>query len=380
MKTGWPFVFRPSRGRLTPGPLQCGAAKSWSSRLPEEHLDSGADDCAVLVIDSDAHTALALLDDLRRHGFPQARQVAPGLAVPPAAAAAQPAVVLYNHHNDQPDALLSCCTAKLAAPDTLVVAIGSAGPGVKFLRSWNRDNPYLHAILEKPLRPGQLLATLRELVERRQAERSMRERAAQLDNLLPEGAVQALAHGRQDADDMFEGAVVFTDIRRSSELINSSAPRDFFRMLNASLSAQAARVRAFDGAVVKYTGDGMMALFRGPGRSHLALRCALALAEPALQQPVAFGVGVAEGLVLAGMVGDFAEAGQRRQYDVIGATVHLAARLCAQAEAGTVVATRSVVRSARLAAPAEDQGPLHVRGFAEPIACMALRPSQPQTA
>jgi adenylate cyclase len=336
------------------------------------------EDVSVLVIDSDAHSTQVLLEDLGARGFARCAHVVAGAQVPAATVKAQPDLVLFNHHFDRHDEVLSCCTAKLAAPHAMVVALATTGPGMQSLRAWNQQHGYVDAILEKPLKPGDLAATLRELGERKRSERGLRERADKLASLLPAGALQALhdGAGAGTGDEMFEAAVLFTDVRRSSEMITSQPARAYFRLLNASLSAQSARVRAFDGAVVKYTGDGMMAVFRGMGRAHLALRCALSLAEPALQDPLSFGVGVAEGLVLAGLVGDFEVAGQRQQYDVIGATVHLSARLCAQAGSGEVLATREVLQASRLGLQVRDAGPLKVRGFAAAIDCVALGSGQ----
>ena len=174
-------------------------------------------------------------------------------------------------------------------------------------------------------------------------------------------------------DDLFEAAVLFTDMRGSSDLITRTAPREFFRILNASLSAQAECVRGFEGDVVKYTGDGLMAVFRGMGRSSLALRCALALARTCEgDQRLPFGIGVADGLVLAGCVGPDGP-GERRHQDVIGATVHLAARLCAMAGAGEVMTTTSTHDTAQLpAASLRPMGPVAVPGFPEAIDCVAF--------
>jgi adenylate cyclase len=176
-----------------------------------------------------------------------------------------------------------------------------------------------------------------------------------------------------DDDDLFEAAVLFTDLRGSSDLITRTEPRDFFRVLNAALSAQADCVRGFEGEVVKYTGDGLMAVFRGMGRSSLALRCALSLAKACERDPsLPFGIGVAEGAVLAGYVGPDGP-GERRHYDVIGATVHLAARLCAMAPAGEVLTTSSTHGASRLIASASrSMGPVAVPGFPEAIECIAF--------
>src|SRR6478735_11357003 len=174
-------------------------------------------------------------------------------------------------------------------------------------------------------------------------------------------------------EDLFEAAVLFTDMRGSSDLVTRTAPREFFRLLNASLSAQAECVRGFEGDVVKYTGDGLMAVFRGMGRSSLALRCALALARTCEHEHrLPFGIGVADGPVLAGFVGPDGPT-ERRHYDVIGATVHVAARLCAMAGSGEVLATCAVHAASRLqAGPWRGMGPVAIPGFPNAIDCVAF--------
>ena len=52
---------------------------------------------------------------------------------------------------------------------------------------------------------------------------------------------------------------------------------EWFEAINRSLSDQGTIVRESGGSIVKYTGDGLLAAFQGRGRSHLALRCGLAL-------------------------------------------------------------------------------------------------------
>ena len=166
-------------------------------------------------------------------------------------------------------------------------------------------------------------------------------------------------------------AVLFSDVRRSTEFAARVTPSELFERLNRLLSRQSRVVQAHGGSVLKYTGDGLMAGFRGLGRSYLAVRCGLALladtaeADPSLPS----GAGVCEGLVMAGFIGD---AG-RQQYDILGATVHMAARLCSLAEAGEVLATAQTARSARLRGrPTRNVGPIEVRGFDGAVACVAF--------
>lgn len=175
-----------------------------------------------------------------------------------------------------------------------------------------------------------------------------------------------------DEQELFDAAVLFTDLRRSAELITSTTPREFFRILNASLSAQSQVVRDSRGRVLKYIGDGLMAIFRGPHRAQQAMRCARELADPKLHEPAAFGIGLAEGRVIGGIVGDALDEVHLRQYDVIGATVHLASRLCAQAQAREVLATRRVAIASGLRLPLREIGPVELRGFASAIDCVSL--------
>lgn len=177
------------------------------------------------------------------------------------------------------------------------------------------------------------------------------------------------AEGAHSSPMLSEHAILFTDIRRSTQLLATRPLPDWFEAINRSLSDQGARVRAAGGSVVKYTGDGLLASFRGRGRAHHALRCAISLqeldADAEYRDDLRIGIGLAEGLVMSGPIG---EPGGGRQYDVIGATVHLAARLCALAEAGEIVTTPRLARSAGMAEgirPATRSTSL--RGFPEPV-------------
>jgi class 3 adenylate cyclase len=167
-------------------------------------------------------------------------------------------------------------------------------------------------------------------------------------------------------EELFDAAILFTDMCGSSELVTSTSAREFFGILNESLSTQSRIVRDCQGRVLKYIGDGLMAIFRGPDRAAWALKCACALAHPA------FGIGVAEGRVAGGIVGGAVDEPHLRQYDVIGACVHLASRLCTMADAGEVLATRHVVDASGLLLPLRDVGPVRVRGFPAEIDCVAI--------
>jgi adenylate cyclase len=144
-----------------------------------------------------------------------------------------------------------------------------------------------------------------------------------------------------------EVTVLFCDLqgftqltRRRSEAGQSEL---HVRQLNSYLGAMVEVISAHGGTVDKFIGDAVMAVFgspvgRGPAReAQTAVQCALAIAgrlqrlndEWRLQNqdepftPLANGVGLASGPVVAGQIG----SPQRLEFTVIGDTVNRASRL-----------------------------------------------------
>lgn len=330
----------------------------------------------ILLIDSDDYTASVLLDDLKQRGFINLSLIRTSLDLPQLSVDAKPDLVIFNYHYDQPESLINCSNVKDLLPHAAVMAIVSAGPAMKSVNAWAKQTNSIDVVIQKPLSGERFFSSLEVLIKNSYASRHLKNRAARMANLLPEGALASIDASHSSDAEMFESAVLFTDIRRSSEVITSMPPREFFQLLNQSLSMQAKIIKQFEGAVVKYTGDGVMAIFRGMGRSYLALRCALELAHNENQISLPYGIGVADGLVLAGFIGDSNQAGQRQQYDVIGATVHLAARLCSMAVSGEVITTNSVNLAARLVtSDVRPIGTVAIRGFDVGIDCVAFKPA-----
>ena len=329
----------------------------------------------LMLVDSNDYTASVLIDDLRRRGLGYIHWAASTVALPEMLEQAEPDIVVVNYHSDQPDNLMVCSTIKLLTPLAATVVIVSPGPALKAVRHWAKQTGSIDVIIEKPLSDERFFVTVTELLRVKTATREANARVARLANLVPDGALSVIDRGFNEKAEIFEAVILFTDIRGSSQLIRDTPPQVFFENLNALLSAQAALVRSYQGSVVKYTGDGLLAVFRGMGRSYLALRCGLALAGLDGKHPLPFGIGIAQGLALAGFIGDSAQAGQQRQYDVIGTTVHLAARLCEMANRGEVIATKGLNKSARVTSPVPQLlTGVVVRGFDAEIDCLVFRP------
>ena len=72
---------------------------------------------------------------------------------------------------------------------------------------------------------------------------------------------------------------------------------------------------------------------------------------------------------MSGLIGELG----RQQFDIIGATVHLAARLCSIANEGEIVATPKLVRAAAVTrAQARPTRAVNLRGFPAPIECVSF--------
>lgn len=335
----------------------------------------------LLLIDPDHYTAGLLAETLHEMGYAGLTIAHNALDASAALGTQRFGAVILNFQSNQRDMLACCATARLADPHLPVIVITAPGPGLAEVKQWQTHTRSIDAIVDKPLRHSRLEQTLGTLVSARRA----RNRSDQLARLMP--AEAAHAADTAESTSMIEQAVLFTDLRRSTTLAVALGPLRLFERVNAALSAQAQVVRRCGGTVIKFTGDGLMATFRGSGKNQLALRCALALQplsgtplvadmapSPGKPDALPFGIGLAAGLTITGFIGE----PEQRHYDVIGATVHLAARLCALAGAGEVITTAQINRHSGISQDRrQDMGPVEVRGFDAPIDCVSFAPAPP---
>jgi adenylate cyclase len=184
-------------------------------------------------------------------------------------------------------------------------------------------------------------AYLREGRERRRLRRTFERYVAPsvvAEILADPAGAQGMLRGR-----VREVTVLFSDLQGFTELTRrrSAAGESelHVRQLNTYLGAMVEVITAHGGTVDKFIGDAVMAVFGSPvGRgveqeAMAAVQCALAMRARLEQlnaawreqgvEPLASGVGLASGVVLAGQIG----SPQRLEFTVIGDTVNLASRL-----------------------------------------------------
>jgi two-component system sensor histidine kinase ChiS len=121
--------------------------------------------------------------------------------------------------------------------------------------------------------------------------------------------------------------VLFADVRFFTAMSERMSPRQTFDFVNGYLRKIGPNVRACDGFIDKYLGDGIMALF--PEGADDALRAALAMLDGVRREtasggaPIAMGIGIHTGDVVLGILGEE----QRMEGTVISDAVNLASRL-----------------------------------------------------
>jgi class 3 adenylate cyclase len=121
--------------------------------------------------------------------------------------------------------------------------------------------------------------------------------------------------------------VLFTDIVDSTRSAAELGDHAWRRLLDSHDQLAKQLVEKHRGALVKTTGDGVLATFDGPGR---AVRCALAFSAAANQIGLSLRAGLHTGEI------------EMRGRDIGGIAVHAAARVMAQAAANEVFVSRVV--------------------------------------
>ncbi len=179
-----------------------------------------------------------------------------------------------------------------------------------------------------------------------------------------------------------EVSVLFSDIRGFTSLCEGRAPSAILHMLNDYLSSASAEIDQRAGVVDKYIGDAIMALFgaplTAPDDPQRAVEAALAMvaALPALNDkfgrdgwpPLAIGIGIHTGIVVAGNIG----SATRLNYTVLGDTVNLASRLeglCKQYAVPVIVSEATMRRCSGIAFRELDR--VRVKGKREPVSIFA---------
>lgn len=163
----------------------------------------------------------------------------------------------------------------------------------------------------------------------------------------PDGEAALESHRR-------EVAVCFSDLRGFTRFSETAEPEDVIALLRDYHAIVGERVFHHGGTLERFAGDAIMVLFNDPIPVPDYCLTAARLARDIVDgcgelvtgwkkrgADIGVGVGVAAGFATLGKIG----FGDRFDYAAIGNVTNLAARLCAQAEAGQILVSRRVAEA-----------------------------------
>jgi class 3 adenylate cyclase/tetratricopeptide (TPR) repeat protein len=171
--------------------------------------------------------------------------------------------------------------------------------------------------------------------------------------------------------------VLFCDIVDSSRLAERLDPEAMHEVMDRALRLMAEAVHRYEGTVNQFLGDGLMALFGAPvaleDHAFRGVQTALAIRETLngyseqLKRDrgveLQLRLGLNTGLVVVGRIGD----DLRMDYTAVGDTTHLASRVQALAEPGTILITEATHRLVEGYVQTESLGPVSVKGRSERV-------------
>lgn len=163
--------------------------------------------------------------------------------------------------------------------------------------------------------------------------------------------------------------ILFADIKGSTGLIEGLDPEAAEALLGQPLRRMIDAVHRYDGTVNRIQGDGIMALFGAPiaqednaARAVYAALDMQAAVRSLSSEQLAIRVGLHCGEVVVRAVNnDFSF-----EYDAVGASVHLAARMEQMAAPGAIYCTHEVAQQTEGLIRFKSLGPLSIKGFREP--------------
>ena len=186
---------------------------------------------------------------------------------------------------------------------------------------------------------------------------------------------------RTDSAERRQLTVMFCDLVGSTALATRLDPEDLQEVIAAYHECVTATIRGYDGYVARYMGDGVLIYFGYPHAheddAERAVRAGLAqiqaVSDLRTRERLQIRIGIGTGLVV---VSELMRTHEAREWDVVGETPNLAARLQSIAEPDTVVIGPATRRLLGNLFEYHDLGAVELKGFAEPLrAYQVLRPS-----
>jgi adenylate cyclase len=180
-----------------------------------------------------------------------------------------------------------------------------------------------------------------------------------------------------------ECTVFNSDIRGFTRMSEGTTAEVMVELLNEYFELMVETIFKYEGTLDKFMGDGIMALWGAPA-SHPddPVRCVQSALEQMEilgrfnrkrmeigQPPLAIGVGIHSGPLVAGYVG----SSKALSYTVIGDTANTSARLCGIALSGQVIVSQDTLNRLGNRFEIEELPPAHLKGKEKPLRIFNVR-------
>ena len=241
---------------------------------------------------------------------------------------------------------------------------------------------YLH----KPVNPVLLKARVNASLEKKRLRDVQKELVRRF--ATPEVAADLQQSGFALGGRNIRATVMFTDIRGFTALSAAQPPDETIELLNTYYTLMFDAISGQRGVVNQMIGDGLMAVFGAPlpldDAPLAAVRAALDMIEmiellnvergAAGKAPLAIGIGIASGEMIAGYTG----TQRRATYTCVGDTVNLAARLEAHTKEAqrAILVDRATLESLPPDVQVEVLGPVGLKGITPDIEVFAVECGQ----
>lgn len=172
--------------------------------------------------------------------------------------------------------------------------------------------------------------------------------------------------------------LLFSDVRNFSMLTDRMPPKEIVKLINIYLDLQSTIIETNLGVVDKFMGDQVMAIFEGKDQVDNAIKSAVEI-QRAIGQlnekrrklgvtTLTVGIGVDVGSAVLGNMG----SKNRMDYTVIGDVVNLAARLCALAKPGQIIAPIEIAQKLHRSYSTRQLEPVLVKGRSKPVTTLEV--------
>ncbi|HEY1959034.1 MAG TPA: adenylate/guanylate cyclase domain-containing protein [Polyangiaceae bacterium] len=178
-----------------------------------------------------------------------------------------------------------------------------------------------------------------------------------------------------------------SDIRGFTRMSEGAAPEAMIDMLNEYFEMMVETIFKYEGTLDKFMGDGIMALWGAPAAHQddpiRTVQSSLEQMErlgtfnrqriERNQAPLAIGIGIHTGPLVAGYVG----SSKALSYTVIGDTANTSARLCGIALAGQIIVSESTLAKLGNRFEVEELPPANLKGKEKPLRIYNVKREKP---